>query len=209
MVQVRFRWDLFPCFCHCFASRVNSPPQLPTLGTRAEAPPQSSSFIFVTCSLFHQLPLNLDEGFYFSMATASTRPPHPRTRAVQGCRRATLRPAWLRQIRDVKASERPALGGLLPTDAAEAGGSIPEMPRGAAASVGWGGLCWQRRAVPSWMCAFAAASRQPGSITLGAEARAVHINRRRKLTPTRTTFIPTNYLCRGAAIKHVSAATAV
>lgn len=48
MVQLGFRWDLFPSFSHCFAFRVSSPPQLPTLGDGAETPHQSSSFIFAT-----------------------------------------------------------------------------------------------------------------------------------------------------------------
>lgn len=26
MGQLSFRWDLFPCFFHCFAFRINSPP---------------------------------------------------------------------------------------------------------------------------------------------------------------------------------------
>lgn len=87
-------------------------------------------------------------------------------------------------MQEVRAPERLALEGTFPTDAAEAGGSIPEIPC-AAASVGsrmqgrLGGVSPQRRRdVPSWMCAFAAVSQQPGSITLRAEACPIHINNR-------------------------------
>lgn len=60
-------------------------------------------------------------------------------------------------------------------------------------------------------CASVPWSRQPGGVSLwlpGEEARSVHTNSQGQLTPTRTTFIPPNYLLRGAAIKRVSAATA-
>lgn len=119
------------------------------------------------------------------------------------------------QTQEVGAPQRPALGGTFPTDASRSRRIHP-----------WDALCCclgglrgagaagvvsprRRRWVPSGTCGFAAVSRQPGSINLGAETRPFRINSRGKLTPTRTTFIPTNYLCRGAAIKHASAATAV
>lgn len=86
-----------------------------------------------------------------------------------------------------------ALGATFPAGRGGAGGSIPELPVPRWAL--WG------RAAPSRVGAFPVVSRQLGSISLGGGTQPVHTNSQQKRTPTRTSFIPTNYLCRGAAIK--------
>lgn len=148
------------------------------------------------------------------MATASTRPPHPRPCAVQGCWGGHTALNWAPSR---TKAPRPANAGGLGVRNTSLGGFFPVkqhkqedpslrcpelLPRWAPQCGGvWGGVP-PRRGVPSGMCVFTVASQQPGSISLGVEAFLAHINSQQKLTPTRTAFIPTNYLCCGAAIKH-------
>lgn len=148
------------------------------------------------------------------MATASTRLPHPRTLAAQGCRRVTQLPAWLQgpssaespalQIQEDRLSESPVLGGTSLTHAAQAGGSIPEVHPCAApwCRGGPAGLpAVEVRCSHLDMCLHhsvpSARKHQPGS-----ESWSCSHKQASKITPTRTAFIPTNELCCGAAIKH-------
>lgn len=110
------------------------------------------------------------------------------------------------RMQEVWASETASLGGFFAAKQQKQEDPslrCPELlPRWAPQCGGvWGGVP-TRRGVPSGMCVCALASRQPGSINLGVEAFPAHINSQQKLTPTRTAFIPTNYICCGAAIKH-------
>lgn len=122
------------------------------------------------------------------MATASTRSPHSGTHAV-GCRGAPSNQIPHPTNKSGHQQVVPS-GELFPLAQQQ-----EEDPSPSCLWALWG------RGVPSWIGAFPVVSRQLGSISLGGGTQPVHTNSQQKRTPTRATFIPTNYLCRGAAIE--------